>query len=76
MIQEAKDLRSKLVEIKKKKEKYNSEMIRTELSELYNSKYEEFKKNIDLKVEDQLTSLELAREIRLTEIVDVENRLK
>lgn len=61
MIQEAKDLRSKLVEIKQRKEKYNSEMIRTELSQLYNSKFEEFKKNIDQKVEDQLTSLELAK---------------
>ncbi len=40
VIQEARELRGKLIEMRKKKEQQNNQLIKTELSELYNSKFE------------------------------------
>jgi hypothetical protein len=40
VIREAKELKAKLTEIKKKKEQQNNQLIKAELSEIYNQKYE------------------------------------
>lgn len=47
VIREAKELKAKLMEIKKKKEHQNTQLIKAELTEIYNQKYEEFKKKFE-----------------------------
>jgi len=59
------------VEIKKKKEQQNTEAIRADLSNIYTHMFEDFKHKIETQCEDQMTSLELAKELRVTEIIDV-----
>jgi len=59
------------VEIKKKKEQQNTEAIRADLSNIYTHMFEDFKRKIETQCEDQMTSLELAKELRVTEIIDV-----
>jgi hypothetical protein len=76
VIEEARQLRAKLVEIKKKKEQQNTEAIRADLTNIYTNMFEDFKRKIETQCEDQMTSLELAKELRITEIIDVENRMR
>jgi hypothetical protein len=47
VIREAKELKAKLMEMKKKKELQNSQLVKAELTEMYNQKFEEFKKKFD-----------------------------
>ena len=76
VIEEARQLRAKLVEINKKKEQQNTEAIRADLTNIYTNMFEDFKRKIETQCEDQMTSLELAKELRITEIIDVENRMR
>jgi hypothetical protein len=76
VIREAKELKAKLTDMKKKKELQNTQLIKAELSDIYNQKFEEFKKKFDEHFEDQLTAIELAKELRVTEIADVQNQVK
>lgn len=57
VIREVKELKVKLVEMKKKKELHNMQLVKAELTELYNQKFEEFKKKFDDYFEDQLTAI-------------------
>lgn len=59
--EEARQLRDKLVEVKKKKEVQNNQQMREELNDIYNSKYEDFKRNVEKEYESQLASLELIK---------------
>lgn len=66
VIREAKELKAKLIEMKKKKEQQNMQLAKAELTEMYNQKFEEFKKKFEEYYEDQLTGIELAKELRVT----------
>ncbi len=64
------------MQIKKKKEIANTQMIKAELSDTYNQKFQEFKKKFDEYFDDQLTSIELAKELKVTQISDVQNQVR
>lgn len=51
-------------------------MIKAELSDTYNQKFQEFKKKFDEYFDDQLTSIELAKELKVTQISDVQNQVR
>ena len=76
IVQEARQLRGKLIDIKTKHELKNTALVKAELADLYNAKFEHFKRQLEQKAEDQLTSLELNHELRHSEITDVESKLK
>lgn len=40
VIREARELKAKLVEMKRRKEQQNAQLVKSELSELYNTKFE------------------------------------
>lgn len=62
--------------MKKKKQQQNNQLVRSQLSEIFNLKYQEFKKKLQEYYEDQLASIELVLELRGTEIVDIQNQVK
>ena len=51
-------------------------MIKAELSDTYNQKFQEFKKKFDEYFDDHLTSIELAKELKVTQISDVQNQVR
>jgi hypothetical protein len=57
VIREARELKAKLIDMKKKKELQNTQLVKMELTELYNQKFEQFKKKFDDYFEDQLTAI-------------------
>ncbi len=62
--------------MKKKKQQQNNQLVRSQLSEIFNSKYQEFKKKLQEYHEDQLASIELVLQLRVAEIVDIQNQVK
>lgn len=62
--------------MKKKKQQQNNQLVRSQLSEIFNLKYQEFKKKLQEYHEDQLASIELVLQLRVAEIVDIQNQVK